>query len=576
MNNTVPNRIYIDDWLILPPEGLISRDEQTIRIEPKAMAVLTYLASRPGEVVTREELEKDVWRGAVIGYDAVTSTIIKLRKALQDNARKPRYIATIPKRGYQLIALVSSATELDSATKRSASDQPLPDKSENIALPRWLSSRKYLLVILLALLAISIFSVGLIKTEQTDETPLKTQANTVQGTSARLVVIPFKNISDNSKQNYVADAITTDIIIDLSLLSGLQVFDHHTSDNFRDVDLSDLEIRKKLNADYVLKGTVWQSGKNIRVNVQLINLDAGYNIWANRYDVTKNDLFSIHQLVATGVISALDIKTNKKEQYRLSQHATNNLIAYDYFQKGQQVSKSGTRVSLELASELYRNAIKIDPGYGRAYGALAYILATRYRRGWTDNPMETIDRALSMAKQGVELDSNIPHTYWSLGYVYFMKKELDNARYAAEQSVKVAPSYADGYALLALINNNLGNSSDAIELIKKAISLNPYYTWDYSFNLGVAYYFSGQLDKAITTLEEAQERNESAIPVKLYLAASYAGDNQLDQAEWTISELEILSPSATLLHTEKTIPIVKPEFKLRLLQDLRKAGMSEN
>ena len=177
MNNTVPNRLYIDDWLILPPEGLISRDEQTIRIEPKAMAVLTYLASRPGEVVTREELEKDVWRGAVIGYDAVTSTIIKLRKALQDNARKPRYIATIPKRGYQLIARVSSAKEVDSATRRSASDQPLPDKSENISLPGWLSSRKSLLVILLALLAISIFSVGLIKTEQTDETPLKTQAD---------------------------------------------------------------------------------------------------------------------------------------------------------------------------------------------------------------------------------------------------------------------------------------------------------------------------------------------------------------------------------------------------------------
>ena len=575
MNNTVPDRIFIDDWLVLPPEGLISRGKQTIRLEPKAMAVLAYLASRPGEVVTRDELEKDVWRGAVIGYDAVTSTIIKLRKALQDNARNPRYIATIPKRGYQLIAQVNLSPEVDPASRRTVEDQPLSDKSGNISSPTWSSWRKSLSVIFLAVLAISIFIVGLINTEETDESTLSTPENTVNRSPARLIVIPFKNISDLSIQSYVADAIATDIIIDLSRLSGLRIFDHHTSDNFRDIEISNLEIRKKLNADYILKGTVWQSGGNIRVSAQLINLNTGHNTWANRYDVTKKDLFSVHQLVVTGLISALDIKINKKEQYRLSQHTTNNLIAYDYFQKGQQISKSGTRESLELASELYRNAIQIDPSYGRAYGALAYILATKYRRGWTDNPLETIDRALTIAKQGVELDSNIPHTYWSLGYVYFMRKELDDAKYAGEQSVNVAPSYADGYALLALINNNLGNSSDAIELIKKAMALNPYYTWDYPFNLGVAYYFSGQLDKAITALEEAQGRNENAIPVKLYLAASYARDNQLEQAEWTVSELEILSPSATLSHTEKTIPIVKKEHKLQLLKDLRKAGLPD-
>jgi len=566
MKNTVPERIVIDDWLVSPPEGLIFRDEETVHLEPKAMAVLVYLASRAGDVITREELEKVVWHGAIIGYDAVTSTIIKLRKALQDNARNPRYIATIPKRGYQLIAQVNLAAEMDFTVSQSASDQPSPNKSVNLPTPKWLSWRKSSPVILLALLAVSIISIGLIKTEQHD---------IVQRSSVRLIVIPFNNISDSAEQSYVADAITTDIITDLSTLNGVQVFGHHTSNNFRNADISPDDIRKKLNADYILKGTVWHSGDNIRINVQLINSDDGYNIWADRYDLTRNDLFSVHQLVATGIISVLDIKTTKKEQYRLAQHSTNNLIAYDYFQKGQQISKSSTRESLELASELYRNAIETDPGYGRAYGALAYILATRYRRGWTDNPQESIDRALSMAKQGVELDNNTPHTFWSLGYVYFMRKELNDAKRAAEESIKVAPSYADGYALLALINNHQGNFNYAIELIKKAKSLNPYYTWDYSFNLGMAYYFSGDLDQAIKALEEAQERNESAIPVKLFLAASYARNSQLEQAEWTVSELEILSPSATLSHTETTIPIAKPEHKFRLLKDLRKAGLPE-
>ncbi len=97
----------LGDWRVSPREGRITRGEELVRLEPKVMEVLVYLASRAGEVVTREELERDVWHGALVGYDAVTGTVIKLRKALQDDARKPRLIATIPKRGYQLVAPIS-------------------------------------------------------------------------------------------------------------------------------------------------------------------------------------------------------------------------------------------------------------------------------------------------------------------------------------------------------------------------------------------------------------------------------------------------------------------------------------
>ena len=98
---------FIDDWRVSPAEGLLTRGSESVRLEPKAMEVLVYFASRPNDVISREELERDVWLGALVGYDAVTNTIIKLRKALQDNARDPRFIATVPKRGYQLIASIT-------------------------------------------------------------------------------------------------------------------------------------------------------------------------------------------------------------------------------------------------------------------------------------------------------------------------------------------------------------------------------------------------------------------------------------------------------------------------------------
>ncbi|WP_455221688.1 winged helix-turn-helix domain-containing protein, partial [Kaarinaea lacus] len=108
MKNSHEKGFVIEDWHVSPAEGVLLRDKDTLRLEPKVMDVLVYFASRPGEVITREELERDVWRGALVGYDAVTATVIKLRKALGDSAKQPHIIATIPKKGYQLIAPVTS------------------------------------------------------------------------------------------------------------------------------------------------------------------------------------------------------------------------------------------------------------------------------------------------------------------------------------------------------------------------------------------------------------------------------------------------------------------------------------
>jgi adenylate cyclase len=156
-----------------------------------------------------------------------------------------------------------------------------------------------------------------------------------------------------------------------------------------------------------------------------------------------------------------------------------------------------------------------------------------------------------------------------------MRKEFDKAEKATARAISIAPNYADGYGLLALISNNLGQAERAIELITKGMQLNPYYTWDYPYNLGCAYYFLGNYDAAIVALEGAQERNENVVPIKLFLAASYAKANRQDDAEWTIDQIQMLSPAATISHTEKTIPFANPEYKRALLVDLRKAGLPE-
>jgi len=198
-----------------------------------------------------------------------------------------------------------------------------------------------------------------------------------------------------------------------------------------------------------------------------------------------------------------------------------------------------------------------------------------YRRGWTDTPMETLDRALALAEQATLLDSSTPQTYWVLGYVYMMRKDLDAAERAVKQAITISPNYADGYGLLALLNNQRGNATKAIELIKKGMALNPYYTFDYPYNLGRAYYTLGKYKEAIAALEKAQERNENVIPPKIFLAASYMEDGRIDDAQWTVEQMRVLSPDISLSHIEKTIPISDKYLKEKLLHDLGSAGLPQ-
>ncbi|MGD9386249.1 MAG: winged helix-turn-helix domain-containing protein [Thioalkalispiraceae bacterium] len=556
MEDLSQQQFTLDDWQVSAPEGVLSRSGEEIRIEPKVMEVLVYFASRQGEVITRDELERDVWHGALVGYDAVTSTIIKLRKALKDNAKNPRYIATIPKRGYQLITTV-----------RPAGEQPVQGPQDKIRHSDTANTKQFFTKPLLAvtLLTAVLFTFWL----------WFSQADNELSNTPSILVLPFENKSDNNQHDSFVDGITEDVITDLSRLSRLSVMASSATFKYKGKQVTPQEIKTELNVDYILQGNIRRLGGRLRFNIQLIDTNTGFNAWAERFDRKPEEIFALQDEITGYIIDALSIQQSPGEIQRLAQRATNNLQAYEHFLEGQRLSKVYSKQANTQANDAYRKAIKIDPTYGRAYGALAFVLAVDYRRGWTDNPVETLDRALGMAEQAVKLDSSIPQTHWALGYVYFMRKEHAKAEKAVVESIRIAPNYADGYGLLALINNNLGNAQQALDYVEKGMQLNPYYTWDYLYNKGRALYTLGHYHEAINSLEQAQLRNENAIPIKIYLAASYVRLDRLDDAEWIIDQLLVINPATTLDHTDKTIPIVVPELKKALLDDLRKAGLPE-
>ena len=564
MENLIQHGFIINDWKVSPAEGVLSHGYKTVRLEPKVMEVLVYLASRPGEVVSREELERDVWRGALVGYDAVTATVIKLRKALQDNAKQPRIIATIPKKGYQLIAPVESVKDDKAtlATETSATTTQTTDASSPSALNT--SSSVLWRMGVLGIVLVVVMAIAWMWLVPPVDTSLPS-----------IVVLPIENLDANDEYDVFVDGITEDIITDLSRMSNLMVFASNTTFKYKDQKITPQALRNELNVDFVLAGSARRNGNNIRINVQLINTESGLNVWAQRYDRKLQEVFAVQDEITTSLIEALAIKLSSQEKQHLAQRATNNLDAYEYFLEGQRLSREQTQQTNAQAREAYKRAIEVDPAYGRAYGALAYTLALDYRHGWTDTPVENLERALGLAEQGVVLDSSIPQTYWSLGYVYLRRNEYEKAQKAALDSIRIAPNYADGYGLLALINNGLGQPNKALEYTTRGMQLNPYYTWDYLFNVGYAHYMLGNYTQAIESLEKAQARNENAIPIKLILAASYAHIDRLDDAKWMVDEIRMLNEATTISHTANTITLSRPKLKTMLLNDLRKAGLPE-
>jgi len=548
---------FINDWRVVPAEGLLARGNETVRLEPKTMQVLVYLASKPGQVISRDELEQNVWRNELVGYGAVTNAVIKLRKALQDDSRKPRIITTIPKKGYQLVATVAHSRPGNGSLPSVEMGAPPPNA-------RWRSNAflrtAAIVVVMTVVLGYAFTSVSSISPRDDSGLP-------------SIAVLPFENLGSDPAQANLADGITDDIITELSRLSNVRVIARTSSSTFKGTQLPPEDIGAALNVTYILKGSIRRLGSEIRVNAQLINARSGFNAWAQRYDADIGQVFAVQDHVTQRIVSALAVKMTSEERGRLARRATDNLKAYDHFQEGQRLYFVNTKEAFEQAHTEYRKAIDIDPQYGRAHGALAVVMASRVIRGWSDTPRQELDQALVLGRKAVELDASTPQTHFALGFVHLVRREYDEALQAATQSVRIAPSYPDGYSLLGYIHMYNGNPKAAIDQNAKGMRLDLYITHQYLIVQGASRYLLGDYAEAIKTLEMAEERNDNQILVKLFLAASYMKAGRRDDAEWVVQRVRAISPTTTISDLEKSLPIADFGKKRSLMASLREAGL---
>ena len=402
-----PARVFsIAGWVVDPPIGRISRGDETTQLEPKVMEVLEYLARRPGQVVGREELEAAVWRGRVVGYDAVTNAIIKLRKAFKDDPRHPKIIETLSKRGYRLVAPVGQPEER-TETNETAGHDLARVQTRN----RWIGAGAA------TALAVLVAAVGALFWQSPwkaavdiggDRAPLKS-----------IAVLPFDNLSGDRDQDYFADGVTDDLITGLAKNPDLLVIARDSAFVYKDQPLDVRQAAERLNVRFVLHGSVRRVGRRVRINAQLIEAASGAHLWAERYDGEMGAVLNMQDKITQSIISALAVTVGGGERQDLGAPLTHSAEAYDHFLRGRQhFYLYLNRAENKKARELFHKAAQADPNFAMAYAMLAWTHAFDAMNGWSDKPEQSLRDANDLAAKAISLQKALPVAYFVAGLAY--------------------------------------------------------------------------------------------------------------------------------------------------------------
>ena len=454
--------------------GEVRKAGLRIRVQQQPMKLLEILLERPGEVVTREELRSRVWADESFGdFDqAVNIAIAKLRSALGDSADNPRFIETLPKRGYRFIADVS-VVDADARPKRSefaAGDLPATEPGDKlqgaglaVAPKRRLWPALRVIVALALVLGLPILAVWLFRSRGRAPTGIRS-----------LAVLPLDNLSGDASQNYFADGMTDELITDLAQISALRVISRTSVMVYKGARKPLPQIARELNVDAVVEGTVLRSGEQVRITAQLIEASTDKHLWSQSYEGELRDTLALQNRVARTIADQIRINLTPQEQAALKNVKVVNPEAYESYLKGRYFWNKRTANGLKVALAYFNQAIEEDPKYAQAYSGLAdtYALLGDWEYGVLA-PKEAYPRAKAAASKALELDDTLSEAHASLASLGMFDWDWQSAGKEFRRAIELNPGYATAHQWYAWNLNLLGRQSDAIAEMRKAESLDP-------------------------------------------------------------------------------------------------------
>lgn len=348
------NKINIGDWDVSLTTCTLQRGDEQIKITPRSMDVLAHLALHAGEVVSHEELLERFWHGTFTSDHAVHKVIAELRAALGDDAHRPLYIKTIPKRGYSVIADVRlEPSAPPTPVEANVEARVAPDTSTATIIPFWRLDRRLLAG---GVLGVVLASALLWPSQQVDGD---------KDEVARLAVMPFENRALNGDNQFLTDGLREGLIHGLSKLSHLEVLSPGKAPEGGSE--RDFLRARTLRADHFLQGSVQVAENRLRVSVRLVRTDDGVNQYTDQFDLPATDLFGIQDEIVSNIVSALRVHLDESERSQMLDWGTTDALAYEHFLRGEFHYNRFSPADFQLSIDHYLKAIEQDPEFVNAY-----------------------------------------------------------------------------------------------------------------------------------------------------------------------------------------------------------------
>lgn len=515
-----------------------------LKLPGQPFQVLAILLESPGEVVTREELQKRLWPDTFVDVDHNLNTAInKIREVLGDSAESPRFVETLPRRGYRFIGALTPVP----------ADRPPPAPSSLV--------RRYVTVGAAFLFLLALSGAAFLKWR------LARRAAD-PGTIRSLAVLPLSNLSADPSQQYLVDGMTEELTSEISQLHSLRVISRTSTMQYRDTQKKAPLIAKELQADGLIEGSILRVNDRVRITATLIHGPSDTHLWTKRYERDLRNVIALQHEIASDIAREVRITLRPQEQVHLAGAREVIPEVHEAYLRGRFHLQNGSKASIYRALDYFQQAIQKDLEYAPAYAGVADAYTAM--RSIYAAPSEVMPKAKAAALKAVALDETLAEPHVSLGSVLmFYDYDWPNAEREYQRALDIRPSYAeahDYYAMFLVANRRFPAAVEEIlrarqldpvsgliaadaawvfylkrdydqfmEQAKAAVELAPNY-WLGHLQLGLAYEKKGNFAQALQELEEARRMDDNSAILEM-LAGTYAAAGRPDEARRITEEM---------------------------------------
>ena len=397
-------------------------------------------------------------------------------------------------------------------------------------------------------------------------------ATPIQSDRPSIAVLPFDNMSGDPDQEFFADGITEDIITELARFPDLIVIARNTTFTYKGKSVNVGEVGRELGVRYVVEGSVRKAGNRVRVTVQLIDVESGSHVWAEKYDREMADIFDLQDDITQRIVGTLPGRLELAVAEHVKRKPLDNMAAYDLVLRGKILHHKGPAEDNARGMEALEKAIELEPDYAPAWAWKACTIGQALARGYTDDPVASYAEAAKVAEHALSLDENDIESNRIMCEVNMLRHNLAQAERHHERAFAMNPNDARLLVQRAELYNWMGRPAEALEWVERAAQLDPIEADARAHHLGRALH---SLERYAEACRAFERRPQPRFGHLADLAACHARGGAEAEAKAAAARVLELKPGFTVTSYLDSLPYARDEDRARHREGLLLAGLPE-